>query len=632
MAGKAILNAAVLPRSALPSGLVRLMTKAMFQSFDLTSDPSLAVERVAALRKLMRTRGIEAYHVPRADEHQGEYVPLASERLAWLTGFTGSAGFALIGLQRAALLVDGRYTVQARAQVDPSIFEIIHITAQGIKDWAADALQAGQTIGFDPWLVTIAQVEQIRAELSKREIAFKEIPGNLVDRVWGRARPKAPAGAVRLQPLALAGEAAADKIARLQKKLVEDRHDAAVLTQPDSICWLFNIRGSDVPHNPVVLAYAILNARSRPDFFIAPEKLDAETRRALKPIANLRAPGDMVDVIDGLKQAGRCVRLTPGSAAWWFARRLGSKRFARGADPVQLPKAIKNAAEIAGSRAAHLRDGTAVVRFLAWLDGASARGGLDEITAVEKLEALRRETGQLAEISFDTISGSGPNGAIVHYRVTRATNRKLETGELFLVDSGAQYADGTTDITRTVAIGKPTDEMRDRFTRVLKGHIAIATARFPKGTRGVDLDSHARMALWQCGLDYDHGTGHGVGSYLSVHEGPQSISRLGMVPLEPGMIISNEPGYYKEGAFGIRIENLVLVNEARVPDDGERAMLSFETLTLAPVDRRLVKKSLLDARERAWLDSYHARVLELVSPELHNAAERDWLAAACRPL
>lgn len=632
MAGKSSLKPAVLPRSPLPGGLVRLMTKAMFQTFDLTSDPSLAAARVAALRQLMRARGIDAYHVPRADEHQGEYVPPASERLAWLTGFTGSAGLAVIGLERAALLVDGRYTVQARAQVDTSIFEIIQIPARGIKDWAAEALKAGQTIGFDPWLVTIAQVEQFRGELSKREIGFKEIPGNLVDRVWGRARPKPPTGVVKLQPLALAGEAASDKIARLQKKLIEDRHDAAVLTQPDSICWLFNIRGSDVPHNPVVLAFAILNARSKPDLFIAPEKLDTETRRALKPIANLRAPKDLADVIDGLKQAERCVRLTPASAAWWFARRLGSKRFARGPDPVQLPKAIKNAAEIAGSRAAHLRDGAAVVRFLAWLDRASGRGGLDEITAVEKLEALRRDTGKLAEISFDTISGSGPNGAIVHYRVTRATNRQLGAGELFLIDSGAQYADGTTDITRTVAIGKPTEEMRDRFTRVLQGHIAIATARFPKGTRGVDLDSHARMALWQCGLDYDHGTGHGVGSYLSVHEGPQSISRLGTVTLEPGMIISNEPGYYKEGAFGIRIENLVLVNEARVPDGGDRAMLDFETLTLAPIDRRLVKKSLLDAHERAWLDAYHARVHELILPLLDDDGERQWLAAACRSL
>jgi Xaa-Pro aminopeptidase len=337
-------------------------------------------------------------------------------------------------------------------------------------------------------------------------------------------------------------------------------------------------------------------------------------------------------LLDSLKEAGRCIRLTPANTAWWFARRIGTKHFARGPDPVVLPKAIKNATEIAGSRAAHLRDGIAMARFLSWLETAAAsKAGVDEIEAVEALEAFRTESGELKEISFDTISGSGPNGAIVHYRVTRNTNRHLKKGELFLVDSGAQYADGTTDITRTLAIGKPTDEMRQRFTRVLKGHIAIAMARFPKGTRGVDLDSHARMALWKAGLDYDHGTGHGVGSYLSVHEGPQSLSRMGQVPLEPGMILSNEPGYYKEGAYGIRIENLVLVKDADVPDGGERAMLSFETLTLTPIDRRLIAKALLLPDERRWLDAYHRHVEKTLSPNLQDAT-RAWLAAACKPL
>lgn len=605
----------------------------MFQSFETSADPTLAADRVSALRALMRKRTLDAYLVPRADEHQGEYVPPACERLKWLTGFSGSAGFAVIGLERAALFVDGRYVVQARAEVDTKIFEILQIPGKGLKDWAADALHPGSTIGFDPWLVTLAQVEQLRKELARYEIRFKDMSGNLVDRIWGKERPNPPTARIRLQPTELAGETAAEKIKRLQEKLISERHDAAVLTQPDSICWLFNIRGADVAHNPVVLAFAILHARTKPDLFIDPAKLGAETRRALKPVANIRAPDELAPLLDSLKEAGRCIRLAPNNTAWWFARRIGTRHFARGPDPVVLPKAIKNATEIDGARAAHLRDGVAMSRFLAWLDTAAmATGqGIDEIEAVEKLEAFRAETGELMEISFDTISGSGPNGAIVHYRVNRKTNRRLGKGELFLIDSGAQYADGTTDITRTLAIGKPSEEMRDRFTRVLKGHIAIATARFPVATRGVDLDSHARMALWRAGLDYDHSTGHGVGSYLSVHEGPQSISRLGQVPLEAGMIVSNEPGYYKEGAYGIRIENLVLVKEAEIPDGGERPMLAFETLTLAPIDRRLVVKALLLPEERRWLDEYHQRVYLLLSPHL-DTKTRHWLAAACKPV
>ncbi len=604
----------------------------MFQSFETTSHPSHAAERVGKLRALMCARGIDAYFVPRADEHQSEYVPAASERLCWLTGFTGSAGYAVIGKERAALFVDGRYVVQAKAEVDTTLFEILQIPAKGIEDWAADALKPGSAIGFDPWLVTLAQVDRLRKDLARLEISFKEVGGKLIDRIWGKARPKPPTAKVRLHPLKLAGESAADKIKRLQDKLLAERHDAAVLTQPDSICWLLNIRGADVPHNPVVLAFAILHARSKPDLFIDPAKLDAKSRKAIQAVANIRAPDDMGPLLDSMKEAGRCIRLTPVNTAWWFARRIGNRHFARGPDPVVLPKAVKNATEIEGARAAHLRDGLAIASFLAWLDGtATAKPGIDEIEAVEKLEAIRAETGKLEEISFDTIAGSGPNGAIVHYRVNRDTNRRLKQGELFLIDSGAQYADGTTDITRTVAIGKPNDEMRHRFTLVLKGHIAIAMARFPKGTRGVDLDSHARMALWQAGLDYDHGTGHGVGSYLSVHEGPQSLSRMGQVPLEPGMILSNEPGYYKEGDYGIRIENLVLVKDAVVPDGGERAMLSFETLTLAPIDRHLVAKTLLHPDERRWLDAYHAGVEKALSSHL-DAATRAWLAAACRPL
>lgn len=604
----------------------------MFQIFDVATETDRIAERVDKLRELMRKRGLDAYLVPRADEHQGEYVAPSSERLAWLTGFTGSAGFAVVGLEHAALFVDGRYAVQSRAETDTGIFEILPIPAKGVKDWSAHALSPGAIIGFDPWLTTLAQVDTLRSVLAKQEILIKAVNGNLIDRIWGMERPAPPVSPIKIQPDKYAGESAADKIKRLQKMLIEAGQDAALLTQPDSICWLFNIRGGDVAHNPVMLAFAFLNARGKPDLFIAPQKLDAETRRHLKSVANIRKPGDLPGALDTLKKTDRIVRLAPQNTAWWFARRLGKRHYVAGTDPVVLPKAIKNAVEITGSRAAHHRDGVAMVRFLCWLDATSTtKDGVDEISAAEKLEAFRRETGVLQEISFDTISGSGPNGAIVHYRVNRSTNRKLGKGELYLVDSGAQYQDGTTDITRTVAIGKPTEDMRRRFTLVLKGHIGIAMARFPKGTRGVDLDSHARMALWQAGLDYDHGTGHGVGSYLSVHEGPQSISRLGQVPLEPGMIISNEPGYYKEGAYGIRIENLVLVKSPEIPEGGEREMLSFETLTLAPIDRRLIAKNLLAPAERQWLDAYHATVAEKLAPDLDDNA-RDWLEAACKPL
>ncbi len=455
---------------------------------------------------------------------------------------------------------------------------------------------------------------------------------NLVDRVWGRARPPAPKDPVSLHPLKFAGRAAQDKIADIQKRLKTDRQDAVILTLSDSVAWTFNIRGSDIPHTPVALAFAIVPVTGKPELFLAPEKLEPAVRAHLETFAKISAPEALAARLKAQRAAGKRVRLDPNTASYWFARALGgAKRIVRGPDPSLALKAIKNAAEIKGSRAAHLRDGLAVTRFLAWLDAAAATGALDEIEAVRRLEGFRRATNQLREISFDTISGSGPNGAIVHYRVSEATNRKLRAGELFLIDSGAQYLDGTTDITRTVAIGKPTNEMRERFTLVLKGHIAIASARFPKGARGIDLDPFARRALWQHGLDYDHGTGHGIGSYLSVHEGPQSISRAGMAVLEPGMICSNEPGYYKEGAYGIRIENLVLVTELTKAPGADRETMGFETLTLAPIDRRLIVKEMLSPDEIRWLDDYHARVAAALGPELDEDA-RAWLKHATAPL
>ena len=603
----------------------------MFQTFETSCETIDTGARVAAVRKLMAERGLDALLVPRADEHQGEYVPACAERLRWLTGFSGSAGLAVLTRRDGALIVDGRYTVQARQQVDSGVFELPAIPRARMSEWLGERLGKGAVVGFDPWLHTINEITALGAALAAKSIKPKPTPFNLVDRAWGRARPAIPLRPILVHPAQLAGRSAEEKIADIQQRLREDRQAGAILTLPDSICWLLNIRGSDVDHNPVVLAFAYVPADGKPELFVAPEKVTAQARAHLAPIVRLSPPAALADRVKALARAARPIRLDPATAAWWLERKLGAKVARRGADPCLMAKARKNPTEIAGARAAHTRDGVAMARFLAWLDREAPKGRIDEIAAVKQLEAFRAETGELREISFDTISGSGPNGAIVHYRVTEATNRTLAKGELFLIDSGGQYADGTTDITRTVAIGKPSRQMQERFTLVLKGHIAIATARFPKGTRGIDLDPFARRALWERGLDYDHGTGHGVGSYLSVHEGPQSISKSGMVPLEAGMICSNEPGYYKEGAYGIRIENLVLVTPPETVDGGEREVMGFETLTLAPIDRRLVVKAMLTVGERAWLDAYHARVAATIGPQLDTDA-RGWLEAACRPL
>ncbi|HJU32881.1 MAG TPA: aminopeptidase P family protein [Hyphomicrobiaceae bacterium] len=604
----------------------------MFQTYDPPEAGQSGGDRVAKLRALMAKSGLDAVLVPRADEHQGEYVAPSAERLKWLTGFSGSAGLAVVGSKAAALFVDGRYVVQAPAQVDTGIFEVLQVPQARLDAWLVKHVKKGGTVGFDPKLHTVAMVEDLAKSLAKG-IKLKPLAANPVDRVWGRARPPAPRAPVVPHELRYAGKPAQQKIGDLQAALRKEGEDAVVLTLPDSIAWLLNIRGADVAHNPVALAFAIVPVTGKPELFIDPAKVGPEAKAHLGPIAKISAPEALERRLSVLKSQGKRIRLDPGSASSWFFRKMsgGKARIVRGSDPCLLPKARKNETEIAGARDAHKRDGAAVARFLAWLDREAPGGGLDEITVSRRLEQIRSETQALKEISFDTISGAGPNGAIVHYRVTTATNRKLEQGGLYLVDSGAQYLDGTTDITRTVAIGTPTREMRERFTLVLKGHIAIATARFPKGTRGVDLDPFARRALWEAGLDFDHGTGHGIGSYLSVHEGPQSISRRGMVALEPGMIISNEPGYYKEGAYGIRIENLVLVNEpARVPG-GDREVMGFETLTLVPIDRRLVLPELLSAMELAWLDDYHARVRDIIGPEL-GPSDRAWLEAATAPL
>lgn len=604
----------------------------MFQTFHASADPSTAAPRVARLRELMVGQKIDAFLIPRADEHQGEYVPPSAERLRWLTGFTGSAGLAAVSKTQAALFVDGRYTIQAAQECDAKLFAFPGIARAKLADWLNANLARGAVVGFDPWLHTAGEIRRLEAIVGPKGLKLKPM-ANLVDRAWGKERPPAPKNPVVLHSLRKAGRAAEKKIADVQKRLIDDGQSYAILTLPDSICWLFNIRGSDIAHNPVVLAFALVPANGTPELYIDGAKLSKDVRGEVEAIAKICEPASLPARIASLKAEGTPVRLDPETAAYALARGLGPKIVSSAADPCIALKAIKNAAEIAGARKAHIRDGAALVRYLAWLDGAASGGRLDEITAVRKLEDLRAATKLLKDISFDTISGSGPHGAIVHYRVSQATNRFLARGELFLLDSGAQYEDGTTDVTRTIAIGAPTAEMKDRATLVLKGHIAIATARFPKGTRGVDLDPFARRALWQHGLDYDHGTGHGIGSYLSVHEGPQSISRAGMVALEPGMICSNEPGYYKAGAYGIRIENLVLVTQPDMPEGGERPMMGFETLTLVPIDRRLVAKNLLTKDERDWLNAYHARVRDVIGAEL--AGESDvlaWLERATQPI
>jgi Xaa-Pro aminopeptidase len=604
------------------------MFESLFQTFDDAGDSHKdeGAARLAALRDQIRQHGLDGFLVPRSDAHQNEYVPPSEERLAWLTGFTGSAGAAAVLETRAAVFVDGRYTVQARDQVDTGIYDIVDIAQGSMSDWLKANAPGAARIGFDPWLHTVDTVERLR----KSRLDLVPVETNPIDAIW-TDRPAPPRAPVELHDEALSGEAAADKIARVQTALAGDAADSLLLTDPHDIAWLFNIRGADVAHTPLPLAWALLPREGRPVLLIDDAKLSNGVRDVLNGVADLRDPRGLEDEVRALGAGGRKV-LVDGSLTAERLRLVLEEAGAmvkRGSSPVQLLKAAKNATEIAGSRAAHLRDGAAVTRFLAWLDREAPTGQVDEITAAKALESFRRETGLLRDVSFPTISAAGPNAALPHYRVTNGSNRIIEPG-LFLIDSGGQYRDGTTDITRTIAVGETTPEMRDCYTRVLKGHIAVATARLPKGGTGAQLDPFARRALWEAGADFDHGTGHGVGSYLSVHEGPQRISKTGHIVLQPGMILSNEPGYYREGAFGIRIENLVLVREDS-RDGDERPMLAFETLTLAPIDTRSIARALMTADEIGWLDAYHRRVLDEIGP-LVDARTRDWMAEACAPL
>jgi Xaa-Pro aminopeptidase len=598
------------------------MFESRFQDFDERADGLRGAERLALLRAELSARGVDGFLVPRADAHQNEYVPASEERLAWLTGFTGSAGSAAVLMDRAALFVDGRYTVQAREQVDTSAFTPVNVLDQTPTAWLREHA-AGLRIGFDPWLHTVDAVDRLRAA----GVTLVPLALNPVDVIW-TDRPRPPAEPITAHEPRLAGEDAVSKIARVQQEIVSAGADHLLLTDPHAIAWLFNIRGGDVAHTPLPLAWALISADNKPLLLVQSRKLTNLLRDELAEIAEIGEPERLEQELAALGQAGRTVMLDTSMTADHLRDVLETNgaRLKRAADPIQKLKAVKNAAEIAGTREAHLRDGAAMARFLCWFDREAAGGAIDEITAAQALETFRRETGQLMDVSFPTISAAGPNAALPHYRVTRATNRRIDPG-LFLIDSGAQYRDGTTDITRTIAVGETTPEMRDRYTRVLKGHIAIATARFPKGSSGAQLDPFARRALWDVGADFDHGTGHGVGSYLSVHEGPQRISKLGHVALEAGMILSNEPGYYREGAIGIRIENLVLVKEDARPGD-ERPMLAFETLTFAPIDTRPLALDLLTAEERAWLNAYHEQVAAKIRPLLDEAT-LSWMERAC---
>jgi Xaa-Pro aminopeptidase len=596
---------------------------------------STYADRLAALREQLKSDLLDGFVVPLTDEHMSEYVGSYAKRLEWLTGFKGSAGSAVVLPEEAAIFTDGRYTLQVRSQVDGAHWSYESVPQTSIADWLKEHAPKGGRIGYDPWLHTRDWVNKAREALAARGAELVAVARNPIDRIWAD-RPEASKAHLVVQPDQYAGKSSAEKRTEIGDWLAKHGADAAVLSALDSIAWAFNVRGQDVARTPVALAYAIVHRDGTADLFVAEEKVGPEVRQHLGNGVRIHDRAAFEAGLAELKDKTVVVDPERAVAAIFEALEKAGAKVLALRDPTILPKAVKNPVEIAGQKAAQVRDGAVISRFLKWVEEQAPKGDLDELKASDHLETLRREHEELRDLSFDSISGAGPNGAIVHYKSSEATNRKLEPGTLYLIDSGGQYVDGTTDITRTVVIGEPSEEMRDRFTRVLKGHIAIATAVFPKGTRGSQLDSFARRSLWEAGLDYAHGTGHGVGSFLSVHEGPQRIAPVGSgqpggdEPLLPGMILSNEPGYYKTGEYGIRIENLVLVVERQI-DGAEKEMLGFETLTFAPIDRRLVEVSMLEPEELVWLNCYHAHVLAKIGPTLERE-DCDWLARACAPL
>jgi Xaa-Pro aminopeptidase len=592
-------------------------------------------DRLAALREQLKADRLDGFVVPLTDEHMSEYVGTYAQRLAWLTGFQGSAGSAVVLPEEAAIFTDGRYTLQVRDQVDGDHWSFQSVPETSIADWLKAHAPGGGRIGYDPWLHTRDWVGKAREALAGKGAELVAVRRNPIDAVWAD-RPEPSRARLAVHPDAFAGKSSAAKRQEMADWLKQEKADAAVLAALDSIAWTFNVRGRDVERTPVALSFALVHADGTADLFVASEKVGDDVRQHLGNGVRLHERDEFERALAGL--AGKTVAVDPerSVAAIFEALEGGGANMISRRDPSILPKAIKNETEIGGHRTAQARDGAALSRFLHWLSVEAPGGGVDELSAAAKLHDFRQKGGDLRDLSFDTISGAGPNGAIVHYRVSEETNRPLELDSIYLVDSGGQYPDGTTDVTRTVAIGTPTAEMRDRFTRVLKGHVALARARFPQGTRGSQLDSFARQHLWQAGLDYAHGTGHGVGSFLSVHEGPQRISPAGSAqaggdePLRAGMILSNEPGYYKAGEYGIRIENLVLVVPVAV-EGAEKPLLGFETLTFAPIDRALIETAMLSPEERRWVDDYHADVLRIVGPQLEGDAKA-WLDRACAPL
>ncbi|MEO0381984.1 MAG: aminopeptidase P family protein [Pseudomonadota bacterium] len=600
------------------------------QSYDDTSEPEKGPQRLADLRNAMAAQGLDGLLVPRTDEHQSEYLPAYAERVAWLTGFTGSNAFVLVLPDEARVFTDGRYTLQVRAQTVQPDFTPDDMVENPIAAYLGELDLADKTIGYDPWLHTINGFKRFKKAAEKAGATTAPTTTNLIDTIWAD-RPVRPAEPIVVHPLEFAGQKFAEKIAGIAQTVKDKRADAVVLTQADGAAWLFNLRGNDVPQKPMFLAFAIITAEGEATLFVDPGKLTAEAEAHLAGVT-IADIATFPAALESLGKAQATIMVDPANVSVKIADTIteAGGSLVEATDPIEAPRGRKNAIEQAGTRAAHVRDGAAVTRFLAWFADEAPKGDLDEIQAAEKLLACRRETNQLKDIAFPTISGAGANGAIVHYRVTHATNAPIEQNSLYLVDSGAQYLDGTTDITRTLLVGEPTDERKHAYTLVLKGHIALATARFPKGTTGAHLDVLARQFLWANGLDYAHGTGHGVGSYLGVHEGLARIAKQGSVPLEPGMLLSNEPGYYKEGAFGIRLENLVFVTE---PEDmgGDQPMMGFETITRAPFERRLVDVGLMSDAELAWLNAFHAKVLADIGPLL-SGDDLAFLETACAPI
>ncbi|MGV3492165.1 MAG: aminopeptidase P family protein [Devosia sp.] len=603
---------------------------AIYQSFDIRTSPQTVAARVKALRGAMREAGVDAFLVPLADAHRGESVPDSEARLAYVTSFTGSAGMAIIGSKKAALFVDGRYTLQAPAETDTKVIDVLEAVQGGIPDSIADYVSKGGKVGFDPWLHTPSEIAGLEKKFAARGATLVPLTTNLVDSIW-TDRPAPPNGAVEFLGHNRAGRNAPEKLTEIRAAIAKESADALVLTVPESINWLFNMRGRDVPNVPVVLAFALVPKSGMPTLFVDRQKISPELKKGLDGLAKVADVKTMVATLRKLGAADKRVMIDPGTvpvAVVQAIKGVSEATIIERRDPVLLPKAIKNDAELAGMREAHRLDGVAMAKFLHWFEVEAPKGELDEIGIVTALESFRREEPSLVDISFDTISGAGPNGAIIHYHVAANTNRKLKPGELMLVDSGAQYLSGTTDITRTMSTGKVSAEEKTRNTQVLRGMIAISRARFPKGTTGAQLDVLARQFLWEDGVTYNHGTGHGVGAFLSVHEAPIGISSRYAVAFEAGMITSNEPGFYKPGAYGIRIENLLVVTDSKL---GDGKFLEFETLTLAPIDLRLIDADALSKPERDWLNTYHKRVFKEIGPLLKGEV-RAWLKDATREI